>query len=253
MSATVIAIANRKGGVAKTTTAVNLGHGLARRGKRVLLVDLDSQGNLATCLGIPLAPGVYRFLVGQQESRDVIVGTGRERLALLPGNQQTAEAKVILAGANYREQVLAARLTPLKPAFDFILLDTAPSTDIITVMALVAADSLLVPVKAEYLSAEGLIQVVQELARLRQSGPGATLKWVVPTFYEDVTRESRRTLLQTVQVFGRLVTAPIRQDTRLREAPAQGQTTFEYAPAGRATQDYEALVRKVLSNGKGQK
>ena len=241
----VIAVANQKGGVGKTTTAVTLGHALAIKGLRILLVDLDSQGNVAVNLGYSPAPGVYRVLVGQELLQNRVVEM-RKRLWVLPGNSQTATLKEIMTGMNFREIIVRRMLEGAEGEYDIAILDCAPSLDILNVAALVAADNLLIPVAVDYLATVGLAQHVKSLIELRQAGHKTELRWVVPTFYDEVTKESKSILGELADHFGPLVTAPIHRSVRVREAPAFGKTIWEHAPKCRAAEDYIRLVERVV-------
>ena len=246
MTSKVIAIANQKGGVAKTTTAVNLGHGLALRGDHVLLVDLDAQSNVARHLGLAPIPSLFRVIV----SRHPVVRClteARPNLDVLLSDKSTAEAKEILAGRNFRELALKNALEAVD-GYEYILLDCAPSLDILNICALVAADYLLIPIAVDYLATVGARDHLSSLAELRAAGHDVQLKWVVPTFYDGVTRESKEILGQLVEAFKGLVTAPIRRNVRLREAPAYGQSIWEYAPRSTGAQCYARLLERVIAD-----
>ena len=240
-----IAVANQKGGVGKTTTAVTLGHALAIRGLRVLLVDLDSQGNVAINLGHDPTPGIYMAVLGKQPLAAWVIEM-RDCLYVLPGNGQTASLKEIMSGMNFRELLLARVLNKVSGDYDVAVLDCAPSLDILNVGALVAADDLLIPVAMDYLATVGVAQHVKSLIELREAGHETELRWVVPTFFEEVTKESRRVLADLAEHFGPLVTAPVHRSVRLREAPAYGKTIWEHAPKCRAASDYLAVVARVV-------
>jgi len=243
----VIAIANQKGGVGKTTTAVTLAHGMALRGYRVLLVDLDTQGNVADSLGLEREPGLYRLLVEKLPVAEVISPSRRPGLELILGDKTTVEAKQFLVGQNFREFALQRVLSDLD--YDFILLDCPPSVDIIQIAAFVATDLFLVPTKLDQLALVGVRDVLNTVAALRDTLPGAcraTLLGILPTFWDRVTKETHIQLTNLVKQFGKLVYPPIPQDTRCRVAPAHGQTLWEFAPSTRA------LKGVVLNGGKGE-
>lgn len=240
-----IAVALQKGGTGKTTTTVTVSHALAMAGKKVLMVDLDPQGNLALAFGLDPAPGLYRLLIENQPLATCIV-EARPGLDLVRSDKRTAEVKEILVGRPFREQVLRRALTPA-PGYDYIFLDCAPSLDVLNVAAMVAADGLIVPVMVDYLATAGLAQHVLSLGQLQKLGYGCRLLMVIPTFYDRVTKESTEILTQLAQHFGNLVTAPIPRTVRLREAPALGQTIWEHAPTSAGAMAYRGIVRRLVN------
>ena len=244
---TIYAVANHKGGVGKTTTTAALGHGLALAGSRVLVVDLDAQGNLARALGQAPTDGVYGVLVRHQPitSRVIAVRPGLD-LDLLPSDGSTLEAALVLTGRKFRERVLARALEPVRQGYDYILLDCPPGMGLMSTNALVAADGLVVPAQVDYLATVGLAQLVTSLAELRDAGHDCRLALIVPTMYDRVTNESGAVLRQLADNFGNLVTAPIPRVTKLRECPAHGQTIFEYAPKSPGAWAYIRVVRRLL-------
>jgi chromosome partitioning protein len=229
----IIAVANSKGGVGKTTTAISLGSGMATAGLRVLLVDLDSQGHVAVSLGIDRTDGLYQLLVNGTPAPAVIVPSGRANLDILPGDKSTAGVKLALSGMDYRERILSAALQPLAVLYDVVMLDCGPTLDILNVNAIHASTQYLLPVKCDYLAVDGLGQYVESLrSHLRMGGRELAGRVVViPTMFDQTTRESR-TWLEAIQEFGKVqritVTAPIPTDTKAREASATGRTIWEY-------------------------
>ena len=241
----ICALLNQKGGVGKSTLAVSIGHALAMRGFKCLVVDLDSQANLAVFLGLQPAPGIFRLLVGKEPILDVIVKTGREKLDLLPSDKETATAKMVLSGQNFRERALADPLGNIND-YDYCLLDGAPSIDVLHVAALVASDYLLVPCAVEFASVVGLGQVMASLAEVQEQGYHVRLLGIVPTFFDEVTNESRTVLSMLQNRFGQAIYPPVHRDTKLREAPAFSQTIWEYAPKARAAEDLERVVERFV-------
>jgi len=256
---TVIAVANQKGGTGKTTTTVTLGHRLALDGYRVLIVDTDVQGHIATALGMEKAPGIYRLVQWYQGTGNLLVVPGRENLDIIPSDKTTEPAKRTLAGMDFRERILAEALGGLtsRYGYDVVLIDCAPSVDVLHVAALVAADFVLIPTKLDYLAVDGVREVVSSMAEIkRRSGSSVELLGILPTFFDRQTNETVTQLQELARAFGNLVWPPIPVDTKLREAPAYGQTIWEYAPnsrgvtgivngSGKAIGGYQQAVAKV--------
>ena len=231
---TTIAIINQKGGVGKTTTAVTLGHGLAMEGKKVLLVDLDAQGNVADALGLDKGPGLYQLLVANVKEQ-AIVSTGRAGLDAVLSDKQTVEAKQILAGRSFREYALRDALAWVADDYHVAILDAAPGVDVLQIGALVAADAFLIPVALDHLAVVGAGDALASVASLQKVGAlNGRFLGVLPTMWERVSRESHQQLKELVRQFERLVWPPVPRDVKAREAPAYGQTLWEYAPDCRA-------------------
>lgn len=243
MAYTVL-IGNQKGGVGKTTT-VTLGHGLTYHGFRVLLIDLDSQGHVAINLGLDKSPGVSDLLVYHKAP---IVDTGRGNLYLIPSNKETVIARQIVAGRAFREMALQRALAPFQDSFDFILLDTPPGLDVLTISAIMAATHVMIPVALEELALDGLVEYTHSILEARQGGARCDLAWVVPTMYNRVAKEIGRNFKALTETYPDQVTGPIPQDARMREAPAYGQTIWEYASTSRAAVAYAHLVNRVLND-----
>ena len=232
----IVAIANQKGGVGKTTTAVTLGHGLAMWGYTVLLIDLDPQGHIAESLGMEKAPGLHDLLVERHELGSVVVPV-RDHLYAVLGNKTTERVKRYLASEPFSHKALKKALNGAP--YDVILLDCAPSFDILHIAALVASDYLLVPTKLEHLAADGLNELLISAAQLREEGESTVqLTCILPTFFERVTRETTEQLRLLVEQFGAYVWPPIPSDTRVREASAYGKTIWEYARQSNSLQGY---------------
>lgn len=238
-----IAIVNQKGGVGKTTTAVTLGHGLAASGRRVLLVDLDAQGNVADALGIPKKPGLHRLLSGELDR--AITGSKRSNLWVVLSDHQTVEAKQSLAGTMFREYKLRDILDRIE-VYDIAILDTAPGVDVLQIGALVACTHFLIPVALDHLAVVGAADALASTASLHQVGAfkGHCLG-VLPTMWERTTTESHQQLEILAGQFGKMVWPPIPRDTKAREAPAHGMTLWEYAPMTRALQGVKVGEQRV--------
>jgi chromosome partitioning protein len=243
-----IAIANQKGGVAKTTTAVSLAHGLALRDQRVLLVDFDPQGHCATSLVIDPEPGVFNALINpRSDIHQWIRGTTRAGLDLLPGDRSTATAQIVINAENQPIALIHLLFLPLAKDYDYMIFDTAPSVGGIQERAIYAAGVVLIPTATEFLPMDGLAQMMELLASLKSNWhwPGKLLG-ILPTFYDEQTRESQKSLADMQAGFGDSILKPIHRATVLRECAAEGKTIFEMAPASRAGYEYEQLVDEVM-------
>lgn len=243
-----ITIANQKGGVGKTTTAVNLAHGLVRAGKRVLLVDLDPQGQCATILGLKPEPGAFNLLVADLPPDQVIRATDRSNLFIILGDRKTAVAQTVLNVQRSPISMARSRLVPPAEAdqIDYVIIDTSPSVGDLQEQALWAADGVLIPCATDYLASDGVFNIVSTLEKLRteQQWKGNMLG-VLPTFYDDVTRESKATLADLQDRFRDYILEPIHRATILRECAVEGKTIFELSPNSRAAQQYQTLVDHV--------
>lgn len=249
--ARIIAVANQKGGVGKTTTAVNLAGELARRGRRVLLVDSDPQGNATTSLGIAkgaLEATTYDMLMDGAASQGAIIPTGRTGFDLVPADQDLAGAAVELATAEQRERRLRLSLQPLQENYHHIVIDCPPSLGLLTLNALCAADRVLIPLQCEYLALEGLAQLKATLDRIREGlNPGLRIIGVVMTMYDGRTNLAQQVVDEVQRHFPRLIFRTlIPRSVRLSEAPSHGKLISEYDPQSRSAQAYIALVEEVL-------
>jgi len=241
-----IAIANQKGGVGKTTTAVTLAHGLALKSFNVLLVDLDPQGQCASALGMDHDDGVFRLLAMDAPLRDVVRSTRRPGLWLLPGDKRTKTAEGIMVLERKEVDTLATVLHQnINGGLHYIVIDTAPSVGGLQENALYAADMLIIPSAVDHLALEGIASVIQTLRAVRRTNLPPMR--ILPTFFDDTTRESKTNLEHLQRHFGDLVLPPIHRATMLRECPALGQTIFEYQPKSRPAEEYARLVWEVIN------
>lgn len=249
----IITVANQKGGVGKTTTAVTLAHGLSLKHYDVLLADLDPQGQCASHLGMRQEDGVFGMLVNGPPLSDVIRTTGRPSLWILPGSKRTKTAESVMVMERRGVETLAGLLAERVNGdrLHYLVLDTAPSAGGLQENALYAADVLIVPSAVDHLSLEGVAEVLKTLKALRRPSPAVVR--ILPTFFDEVTRESRANLDRLEAAFGEAVLAPVHRAAVLRECPAMGLTVFEHAPESRAAEEYGAVTWGVLdATGRGQ-
>lgn len=253
MKTLTIAIANQKGGVGKTTTAVSLATGLAADGFRVLLVDSDPQGNATGSLGInkrELASSLYDVLIESRRANEVIIASGRERLDVLPASVELAGAEVELSDVEDDERTFRLRteLDQVKNNYDYILIDCPPSLGQLTLNALCAADGVLIPIQCEYLALEGLTQLKDTIDLVVSSplNPNLVIFGIVMTMYDGRTNLALQVVDEVKRYFpDQIFNTVVPRSVRLSEAPSYGQSILEYDPSSRGALAYKALAKEV--------
>src|SRR5207244_3442284 len=249
----IVANANQKGGVGKTTTAVNLGAALAELGHRILIIDLDPQANATSSFGLQAVEqtSLYEPLLGGASITERIFPTEREGLFIVPSDLDLAGAEVEIARMPNHLTRLAETLEPLHAddTFDYVLLDCPPSLGILMTNALAAADELLTPIQCEYFALEGLVKIVRVIEQVRESGANDNLEigGIVMTMFDSRTNLSAQVVADVREHFAeRVYQTVIPRSVRLSEAPSFGKSILEYAPSGAAAQAYRALAREVI-------
>lgn len=245
--ARVIALANQKGGVAKTTTTLNLGVALRERGLRVLAIDLDPQGNLTMSQGMnpdAIERSMFDVLVRSTPMSEVI---HEVELDVAVSSIDLAGAELALSSMIGRERALQKALLPVRGSYDYILIDTPPSLGLLTINALTASDHVIVPVQCEYLSLRGLVQLQNTLAMIRENlNPSVEILGILPTMFDSRTLHSREAIEMLKESFGsRVFETRIRKTIRYAEAPVQGTSVMKYEPEGTAADAYRELAEEV--------
>jgi len=244
----ILAVANQKGGVGKTTTAINLGAALAALERRVLLVDCDPQGNATRGLGHQaMAPHLYHVLTGAAEVAPAVCASGFPNLDLLPANRELVGVEVEFVGLPDWQERLARALEPIRDRYDWILLDCPPSLGHLTLLALVAADGVLVPLQCEYFALEGVSELVTTVGRVAGGwNPGLEISGIVLTMYDDRMNLTRDVEREIRAHFGaRALSTVVPRNVRLAEAPSHGLTILGYDIRSRGAEAYLALAREL--------
>lgn len=249
----ILAITNQKGGVGKTTTAINVAAALAANELRVLVIDSDPQGNATTGMGIakdPDRPSLYQVLLGDASVTDAVIHTGFEGLDLIPGDKNLVGANLELVDSDRREFRLREKVRAARESYDFILIDCPPALDLLTLNALIAADSVLVPIQCEFFALEGISELMDTIERIRTSfDHPLEIEGILLTMFDDRTNLTRQVANDLREFFGgQVFQTVIPRSIRLAEAPSHGQSILAYDARSRGAESYIRLAKEILEN-----
>jgi chromosome partitioning protein len=251
--AKVIAITNQKGGVGKTTTTINLGAALASAGLRILLVDSDPQGNTTSGMGLEKTQGMptlYDALLAGVDPLTTIHSSGMTGLDIIPADKNLVAANLDLVDLDQREYRLAKALQPLRDSYDFILIDCPPALDLLTLNALVASDSVLIPIQCEFFALEGISQLMDTIDKVREGfAHSLKIEGILLTMYDDRTNLARQVAEDLKEFFeDQVLRTVIPRSIRLAEAPSYGKPILAYDPRSRGAESYTNLAKEIIAN-----